>query len=103
MTGLDTDVLVRYIAQDDPTQSPRATWFIEKECSTSTPGFVGVVVLVDVVWVSESCCGAARNEIAELVRRVLSMKQLVVQDTETVWKALRLFESGKSRFSRLFN
>ena len=99
MTGIDTNVLVRYIAQDDKTQSPRATAFIEEECSVASPGFVGLGVLAEVVWVSESLYGAARREVADIVRRILSIKQLVVQDAETAWKALRLFESGKADFA----
>ncbi|MGH8489022.1 MAG: PIN domain-containing protein [Gammaproteobacteria bacterium] len=83
MIGIDTNVLVRYIAQDDDVQSSRAASFIENECSASTPGFVGHVVLVEVVWVSESCYGAARREIVDIVRRILSIKQLVVQDADT--------------------
>ncbi len=96
MIGIDTNVLVRYIAQDDATQSRRATSFIEKECNEAAPGFVGLVVLVEVVWVSESSYGAAREDVADIVRRILSIKQLVVQDAETAWKALRLFESSKT-------
>lgn len=99
MIGIDTNVLVRYIAQDDAAQSSRATKFIENECSAPVPGYIGLVVLVEVVWVSESCYGATREEIAEIVRRLLSIKQLVVQDAETAWKALRLFESGKADFA----
>jgi predicted nucleic-acid-binding protein len=99
MIGIDTNVLMRYIAQDDKVQSPRATAFIEKECSTTAPGFVGLVVLAEVVWVSESLYGAARQEISDIVRRILSIKQLIVQDAETAWKALRLFESGKADFA----
>jgi predicted nucleic-acid-binding protein len=49
LIGLDTNVLVRYIAQDDPAQSARATAFVEKDCSTSSPGFITHVVLVEVV------------------------------------------------------
>lgn len=99
MIGIDTNVLVRYIAQDDATQSRRATSFIEKECNVAAPGFVGLVVLVEVVWVSESSYGATREEVADIVRRILSIKQLVVQDAETAWKALRLFESSKADFA----
>ena len=82
MIGLDTNVLVRYIAQDDKNQSARATALIEKECSAAIPGYVGLVVLAEVVWVSESRYGATRQEVAEIVRRVLSIRQLVVQDAE---------------------
>ena len=99
MIGIDTNVLVRYIAQDDATQSRRATSLIERECDEAAPGFVGLVVLVEVVWVSESSYGAAREEVADIVRRILSTRHLVVQDAETAWKALRLFESSKTDFA----
>jgi predicted nucleic-acid-binding protein len=99
LIGIDTNILVRYIAQDDAAQSARATRFIENECSAAAPGFVGLIVLVEVVWVSESCYGASRAEIAEIVRRLLSIRQLVVQDAEIAWKALRQFESGKADFA----
>lgn len=99
MIGLDTNVLVRYIAQDDVIQSALAVKFIEKQCSPSQPGFIGLVTLVELIWVSESCYGATKKNIADLVRRLLSARQLLVQDTETVWKALRLFEAGHADFA----
>jgi len=97
--GIDTNVLVRYIAQDDAAQSAQATQLIEQVCSAQAPGFIGVVVLVELAWVSESCYGATRAEVVEILRRILSIRQLVVQEAELVWKALRLFESGKADFS----
>ena len=99
MIGLDTNVLVRYIAQDHKVQSQRATTLIEKECSTSMPGYVGLVVLAEVVWVSESRYDASREEIAQIVRRLLSIRQLIVQDAEVAWKALRAFETSKADFA----
>ncbi|MCF7992545.1 MAG: type II toxin-antitoxin system VapC family toxin [Thiohalocapsa sp.] len=99
MIGIDTNVLVRYIAQDDASQSAQATELIEQVCSAQAPGFIGIVVLVELVWVSENCYGATRAEVAEIVRRILRIRQLVVQEAELVWKALRLFESGKADFS----
>lgn len=99
MIGLDTNVLVRYIAQDDRAQSARATALIEKECSVATPGYVGLVVLVEVVWVSESNYGATRKDVTEIVRRILSIRQLLVQDSEIAWKALRLFETSRADFA----
>jgi predicted nucleic-acid-binding protein len=97
--GIDTNVLVRYIAQDHPAQARRAAALIERECSESEPGFVGLVVLAEVVWVSESCYSASREEQRQIVRRILETRQLVVQDAETVWQALRLFEQSKADFA----
>jgi len=97
--GIDTNVLVRYFAQDHAAQSARATRFLEHECSPAAPGFIGLVVLLELVWVSESCYGASRVEIADMARRILSIRQLVVQDAEIAWKALRVFESSKADFA----
>lgn len=99
MIGLDTNVLVRYIAQDDRNQSSLATALIEKKCTVETPGYVGQVVLAELVWVSESRYGATRDEVGQIVRRILSTRQLVVQDAEIAWQALRSFESGKADFA----
>jgi predicted nucleic-acid-binding protein len=99
MIGIDTNVLVRYIAQDDPAQSKLATRLIETECSASTPGYISLIVLVELVWVSESCYGAVRSDVVQIVRRLLSIRQLVVQQSEVVWKALRQFEGSKADFA----
>jgi predicted nucleic-acid-binding protein len=94
--GLDTNVLVRYMAQDDRAQSALATALIEGQCTAESPGFVGLVVLAEVVWVCESVYGASRADIVELVKRILSSRQLAVQQAEVVWQALRQFESGRA-------
>ncbi|MEE9117055.1 MAG: PIN domain-containing protein [Calditrichia bacterium] len=51
MIGVDTNVLVRYIVQDDIEQSKDATRFIEKRISSSNPGFINQIVMCEVVWV----------------------------------------------------
>lgn len=99
MIGLDTNVLVRYIAQDDLVQSSQAEQFIEHECSPTSPGFIGLVTLVELIWVSETCYGASRQNVCALLSRILSTKQFVVQEADVVWQALRLFEIGQADFS----
>lgn len=99
MIGLDTNVLVRYIAQDDAKQSPIATKLLETQCSADQPGFVGIVTLVELVWVAESCYSATRKEVSAIIRQLLESKQLSVQGAETVWKALYSFESGPADFA----
>lgn len=99
MIGLDTNVLVRYITQDDRRQAAKAARVIEEECSETHPGFVAAIVLVELVWVLDSCYGSGRAGIAAVLQRILRTKQLVVQDAETVWKAVRSFEAGKADFA----
>ena len=70
MTGLDTDVLVRYLAQDDPKQAALATRLIEKELSAAAPGFITLVVLVEVCWVLKRLYSA--SELLAVVEDLLS-------------------------------
>jgi predicted nucleic-acid-binding protein len=97
--GLDTNVLVRYIAQDDRRQAAKATRVIEEECSETRPGFIAGIVLAELVWVLESCYGGDKAAIVAVLQRILRTKQLVVQDAETIWKAVRLFEGNKAHFA----
>lgn len=50
MIGIDTNVLLRFLTQDDAAQSERATRFLETHCSSASPGFVNVVGLAELVW-----------------------------------------------------
>jgi len=47
MIGLDTNILVRYLAQDDPVQSLPATDIMESRVTEEDPGFVSVVAMVE--------------------------------------------------------
>ena len=49
MIGLDTNVLVRYIMQDDARQSLSATKLMES-LTVDEPGFVSLVSVVELGW-----------------------------------------------------
>jgi predicted nucleic-acid-binding protein len=59
LIGIDTSILVRYLTQDDPVQSPRATAVLERQLSRHMPGFVSVVTVAETAWVSARCYGVA--------------------------------------------
>lgn len=98
MIGLDTNVLVRYVAQDDAKQSPQATRLIES-LSADSPGYISQVAVVELVWVLSGCYASGRDEIAAVLETLLRAKELVIADADTVWKALRLFRQGKADFA----
>ena len=97
MIGLDTNVLVRYISQDDPIQSERANVLLES-LSTGLEGYVTVVSLVELVWVLTSCYGSSKAEISNVLESLMHTKYIIVQDADLVWKALRNFKVGKADF-----
>jgi predicted nucleic-acid-binding protein len=51
MIGLDTNVVLRYLVQDDPAQSPKATEIVERRLTKEDPGFVSLVCILEIVWV----------------------------------------------------
>ena len=66
MIGLDTTILVRYLAQDDPVQSAAATEIIERRLTEDNPGFISIVAMVETVWVLDRAYGLAAAEIAAI-------------------------------------
>jgi predicted nucleic-acid-binding protein len=95
--GLDTNVLVRYITQDDPVQSEKATMLLES-LRAGSEGYVTVVSLVELVWVLSRCYASRQGEICQVLESLMHTKHVIVQDSEIVWKALRNFKEGKADF-----
>lgn len=60
MIGLDTNVVVRYIVQDDPAQSRVASRLIES-LTPEAAGFVSIVTLAEITWVLDTAYGARRE------------------------------------------
>jgi len=98
MIGLDTNILVRYIIQDHVRQSALATRLIESR-SQQSPGFVALVVVVEVVWVLSSAFELDKPHIIEVLQRILRARELLVENAETVWKALRAFGAANADFA----
>lgn len=98
MIGLDTNVLVRYIMQDDPKQSAQATKLVES-LTVEAPGFVALVSVVELVWVLSSCYDLTREQLTQALDVLLRAKQLVVDQTDPVARALRLFAAGSADFA----
>ncbi|MGF6604444.1 putative nucleic-acid-binding protein [Paraburkholderia sp. GAS448] len=99
MIGLDTNVLVRYFAQDDAAQSKKATALMES-FSAERPGYVSQIALVEVVWVLGRCYDVERDQMKDIIESMLATKELVVEGADTVRKALRVFAaSDKADFA----
>ncbi len=98
MTGLDTNVLVRYIMQDDAKQAAEATKLIES-LSATEPGFVTLVSVVELVWVLSSCFDLTRRQIVQALDALLRAKQLVVDQADQVVRALRTYSASSADFA----
>jgi predicted nucleic-acid-binding protein len=99
MIGLDTNVLVRHLVQDDPSQSRKATQVITKQCTRDDPGFINRVVLCELVWVLESAYGYSKDTIVPVLEKLLRTSQLKIEDVQAAWTAFRMYQKGKADFA----
>ncbi len=98
MIGLDTNVLVRYIMQDDAKQSAKAAALVES-LTVEMPGFVSLVSVVELGWVLSSSYGLTREQVAQALDLLLRTKQMVVDRADQVLSALRVFKAGSADFA----
>ena len=98
MIGLDTNVLVRYIMQDDTKQSPLANKLIES-LSSEELGFVPLVSAVELAWVLSSAYELSRDQMVAAFEGLLRTKELKLERAEIVWKALRSFQRSNIDFA----
>lgn len=99
MIGLDTSVVVRYLAQDDPKQSAAASSLFESVLTPDEPGFVSAVVLCEIAWVLAECYGADRAQIRAAIEGLLAARQIAVESPDTVRKALRAWGESSADFA----
>lgn len=86
MIGIDTNVLVRYIAQDNPKQSAKATTIIEA-LSKESPGFICSIVLVELCWVLTRSYKIEVEDLMAIVRELLHAEDLHFEHREEAWRA----------------
>ncbi|UDF03522.1 PIN domain-containing protein [Asticcacaulis sp. AND118] len=98
MIGLDTNVIVRYIMQDDAKQAALATTLIES-LTTDAPGFISIVTLVETVWVLKQSYGLSRPDLVEVIEGLLSSHQLVAEKRAEAYQALTDYKASKGDYS----
>ena len=99
MIGLDTNVLVRYITQDDPQQSEVANHLIETRCSRSNPGHIGQIVLCELVWVLRRAYGYDKEQLLGLLDQLLVTAELDIENEQLARRALSAWRDGAADYS----
>lgn len=99
MAALDTNVLVRYLVQDDPAQLAAAAKLIRKCVSAGQSLFVPTSVAVELEWVLRSAFGFAKDDVVQVVSSLLSSAELVFQDEQALEVALLLFRKSSADFA----
>jgi predicted nucleic-acid-binding protein len=99
MIGLDANILVRHLAQDDPIQSPKATHLIERRLTEADPGFVSVVAMAETAWVLERAYGLSGRDIAAAIEHVLQADVIMVESEQEVFTAMIALKEGHGSFA----
>ena len=99
MIGIDTNVLVRYIVQDDPRQSKIATNFMERKISVTNPGFINIIVLCELFWVLKRAYKYEKSIICSVIEKILQTKEIIVDHADIVWISLKEYQNGEADFS----
>lgn len=85
MRAVDTNVLVRLMARDDPAQLASAEAFVQ------AGAWISLLVLMETVWVLDSVYGVKPGRIANGVEMLLDHHEMVVQDADLVKVALEKY------------
>lgn len=99
MIGLDTNVLVRYVMQDDPVQTQKATDFIENNLSEEQLGYIPLIALAEFIWVLKRCYGLTKDNLVDAIEALLTTKQFLVERKGVAWKAMRIYQQNSGDYS----
>jgi predicted nucleic-acid-binding protein len=98
MIGLDTNVILRYLLQDDPGQTRRANQIIDKQLSPENRGFISLVAVLEIVWVMRSLLKQNPLQISAHIEHLLAAETLEVQNEQQVFDAAFALKRGTGEF-----
>lgn len=99
MIGLDTNILVRYITQDDPAQSKIANLLLEKYADKTHSIFINNIVLCEIAWVLERGYKYSKSQIVKILRQMFFTKEFVFEEASVFLCALENYEANNLDFS----
>jgi predicted nucleic-acid-binding protein len=98
MIGLDTNVILRYLLQDDPDQTLQVNRIFERELSDQNPGFLNLATTLEIVWVLRSLLRQSPAQIALHMENLLAADSLELQNEQQVFEAVFALKNGTGEF-----
>lgn len=99
MIGLDTNILVRAITQDDVSQTEKAKKLIASYKGMGNSLFVNNVTLCELIWVLKSNYGYEKKRLVEVLCYLISVEEFCFQNLQIVKQAIDLYDKGKADFA----
>lgn len=101
MIGLDTNVLVRLVVNDEPKQVAAAIKFLAQNCTADDPAYINIPVLCELVWTLERAYGYERADIARALAAILDNAAFLVEAAAVVATALERYTRQSFDFADL--
>lgn len=99
MIGIDTNILVRYLTQDEPEQAKIVENIFNKYATTSQSVFINNIVICELIWVLERGYKYGKESIIEVIKLILSTKEFCFENQKLLWSALSQYSQKKLDFS----
>ncbi len=99
MIALDTNVLVRFLVQDDDGQTARVQALLQRAIDQGVSCYVSDVALCELVWVLERSYKIHREEIGQGLRQLLRARHLLFSSTDRLFRALKAYASRRGDFA----
>jgi predicted nucleic-acid-binding protein len=97
--ALDTNVLVRFLVEDDKAQSAKAAKLVARAVSEDEPLFISEIVVCETVWVLQAAYRVPKADIGAILGRLFMAAHLRFTDVDRLSRALDAFISGKGDYA----
>lgn len=99
MPALDTNVLVRYVVQDDSGQLATAKRLIHRCVREGQSLFVPVTVTLELEWVLRASFGCVKDDVLQVLSSLFSAAELAFESERALEVALQLYREGSADFA----
>lgn len=99
MIGLDTNLLVRYLTQDDAAQSKQAARIIDAAIEADEDLYLNHIVVCELTWVLSRAYKYAKDELLGVLEKILAAGQFAFEDKDSLWRALEAFRRSSADFA----
>jgi predicted nucleic-acid-binding protein len=97
--AVDTNVLVRYMAADEPQQTRLAEHFIESCRRQQESIFIPILVLCELIWVLERSYRNSKAAILAALDQILETDVFAIENDNIVRRSIEEFRIGKGNFA----
>lgn len=98
MIALDSNILIRYFQRDDLPQAIAADQVLDTR-SPLEPAWIAIPVLIELLWVLKRSYKLRQASIVEIVQKLLSSDDLILEEDDRVRRALDIFAKGRADFA----